>query len=173
MAYAEGDVEAFRDALERIPEVIDHEVTPVDEDAWYAYVRDETNPVSRQLFGTFTRGSLLIVPPIEYGGDGTVTFSVFGPAGEVQDAIDGVPDPIDVEVHEVSGLAATPSGAEGLLSDRQREAIDAALEVGYYEIPREGSQADVAEAMGCAPSTAAEHLRKAEAKVLRATFGVE
>ncbi|HKJ60281.1 MAG TPA: helix-turn-helix domain-containing protein [Halobacteriales archaeon] len=173
MAYVEGDVGAFRDALERIPEVLDHEVTPLDEDACYAYVQDETNPVSRQLFGTFTRGSLLIVPPVEYGGDGTVTFSVFGPTGEVQDAIDGVPDPVDVEVHEVTGMVGSPTGVEGRLSDRQREAVEAALDVGYYDIPRTGSQVDVAGAMGCAPSTAAEHLRKAEAKVLRTTLGGE
>jgi hypothetical protein len=76
MAYVEGDVDAFRDEVGGLPEVIDFEVTRAGEDACYAYVRDETNPVSRQLFGTFTRESLLVVPPIEYGGDGTVTFSV-------------------------------------------------------------------------------------------------
>lgn len=171
MAYVEGDVESFRAEVERIPEVLDHEITTTGADAFYAYVLDATNEVSRQLFGTFTRGSLLIVPPIEYGGDGTVTFSVFGPAGEVQDAIDGVPDPVDVEVHEVTGMAASPAGVDGRLSDRQREAVEAALDVGYYDIPRTGSQEDVAAAMGCAPSTAAEHLRKAESTVLRATFG--
>jgi predicted DNA binding protein len=57
--------------------------------------------------------------------------------------------------------------AESLLTDRQREAVEAANDLGYYEIPREASQEDVAERIGCAASTAAEHLRKAETKLLR------
>jgi len=52
------------------------------------------------------------------------------------------------------------------LSDRQREATDAALDLGYYEIPREADHRDVASALDCAPSTTAEHLRKAEAKLV-------
>lgn len=163
MAYLEGDVDAFRRAVDGLPEVLDYDLTTTGDDGFYAYLQDETNEVSRELFGAFTRGSVLIVPPISYGGDGTVTFSLFGPAGEVQDAIDGVPDPVSVTVHEVSGLEAAPTVAGAGLSDRQREAVGAALDVGYYEVPREGSQEDVAAAMGCAPSTAAEHLRKAEA----------
>ncbi|MBX0287507.1 helix-turn-helix domain-containing protein [Halomicroarcula sp. F28] len=53
-----------------------------------------------------------------------------------------------------------------LLSDRQQEAIQTALELGYYEIPRAVSHEDVADHIGCAPSTAAEHLRKAESTLL-------
>jgi predicted DNA binding protein len=53
------------------------------------------------------------------------------------------------------------------LTDRQRAALDAAVEVGYYEVPREGSVADVAAALDCAHSTAGELLRKAEAAVVR------
>lgn len=170
MCYVEGDVDIFREELAAIPEVLGYEITPANEDACYAYVTDETNQISRQLFGTLTRGSLLIVPPIEYGGDGTVTFSLFGPADQIQDAIDGVPNPIVVTVNEVTGMRALPTGVETLLSDRQREAIDAALTLGYYEIPRVASHEDVAAAIGCAPSTAAEHLRKAESKLIRSVL---
>jgi predicted DNA binding protein len=53
------------------------------------------------------------------------------------------------------------------LTDRQREAVRAAVEAGYYAVPREASLADVAEAIGCAESTASEHLRRAEAAVMR------
>ncbi|MFC7174018.1 helix-turn-helix domain-containing protein [Haloplanus litoreus] len=42
---------------------------------------------------------------------------------------------------------------------------------GYYDSPREGSVADVAATLDVAPGTAAEHLRKAEATVMRAAVG--
>lgn len=49
---------------------------------------------------------------------------------------------------------------------RQEEAIVAAHDAGYYEIPRECTTADVAEAMGVERRTAEEHLRIAERKLV-------
>ncbi len=72
----------------------------------------------------------MAAPPIEYHQNGTVTFSLFGPA----------------------------------------EYIQAALSLGYYGVPRTASHEDVAEELDCAPSTAAEHLRKAEATVIETVF---
>ena len=169
MVYAEGDVEAFRDEVGAVPEVLDFEVVPAGDDGFYGYLRNELNDLSRRLFGTFTRGSLLVFPPLEYG-DGAATLSVFGPLDEVQAAIEAVPPPVEATVDEVSGMGATPGLVEPLLSPRQREAVAVALEVGYYDIPREGDYRAIAARMGCATSTAAEHLRKAESKVLRAAF---
>ena len=173
IVYAEGDVEAFRAALRGVPEVLDFEIVSTGGDGFYAYLRNELNDLSRRLFGTFTRGSLLVVPPLEYGGDGSATLSVFGPIDEVQAAIEEVPDPFQATIDEVSGMEATPGLGETLLSARQREAVEAAIAVGYYDIPREGDYEAIAARMGCAPSTAAEHLRKAESKVLRAAFASE
>ena len=170
MVYAAGDVEAFRDEIREIPEVLDFETVSTGDDGFYAYLQNELNEVSRRLFGTFTRGSLLVLPPLDYGGDGSTTFSVFGPIDEIQAAVEEVPPQFEVTVGEVSGMGATPGLAETLLSPRQREAIEAAIDVGYYDIPREGDYEAITARMGCAPSTAAEHLRKAESKVLRATF---
>jgi hypothetical protein len=36
-----------------------------------------------------------------------------------------------------------------------------AVELGYYDTPREATHADIAEALGCAPNTAAITFRKA------------
>jgi predicted DNA binding protein len=66
---------------------------------------------------------------------------------------------------------AAPGILESLLSERQREAIAVAVDRGYYEIPRQMSHEDVAAAVDCAPSTAAEHLRKAESKLLQSVVG--
>lgn len=108
---------------------------------------------------------------VEYHPDGTVTFSMFGPGEMIQAAIDTVPNPVSVTVEEISGLQAMPQTVASALTDRQREAVEAAIEVGYYDVPRTGSQDDVATRLDCAPSTAAEHLRKIESKVLRSLFG--
>jgi hypothetical protein len=169
--YAVGDADAFEAAVEGIPEVLGYDLERTGEGAFYVYVRDATTDALGDLFGPVTRGGLIVVPPIRYREDGTVAFSLFGPDAELQAAVESVPDPVDVAVEEVSGLDATAEAVETLLTERQREVVERAIELGYYEIPREAGHAEVAEALDCAPSTAAEHLRKAESRLVSSVFG--
>ncbi|MFC4448590.1 helix-turn-helix domain-containing protein [Halorussus aquaticus] len=53
------------------------------------------------------------------------------------------------------------------LSDRQREVLVTATEMGYYRIPRDATTAEIAAAVGVERRTAEEHLRRAENKLLR------
>jgi hypothetical protein len=168
--YAEGDVEAFEAAVADVPEVLNYELEPAGEGAFYVYIRDATTDALGDLFGPVTSGGVVAVPPIVYREDGTVELSVFGPDEEIQGAVETVPDPVEITVLQVGGLAGTDVAAESRLTDRQRAAVQAALDLGYYEVPRTASHEDVAAALDCAPSTAAEHLRKAESSVLRWVF---
>ena len=166
MHYVEGDAERFRAAAESFPEVIDIELTRAGAGEFYAYVLDATNESVREMFEAVDRSPAVVIPPIEYAADGTVSYSVFGPGDEIQAAIERLPDPVDVTVEEIGGLAAVPGVEAGLLSDRQRTAMEAALSLGYYEIPRRATHEDIADLLDCAPSTVDEHLRKAESRVL-------
>jgi len=167
--YVEGDREAFVEQVEAIPEVDGYDVLSAGSDVFYAYIRDDATPETQAIFSAFMQQPMVVVPPIEYRDDGA-SCSVFGRAADVQVVIDHVPAPMSVEVAEVSGMAALPGVVEPLLTDRQREAIETALARGYYEIPRTASHEDVADEMGCAPSTAAEHLRKAESTLIQAVI---
>lgn len=63
-----------------------------------------------------------------------------------------------------------PGGLFDELTDRQREALEAAYRSGYFAWPRESTAEEVAQALDIAPSTFHAHLRKAEAVVLAALF---
>lgn len=169
--YVEGDREAYVEALDEIPAVLDHDIADAGEGAFYTYHQCEVGRGAAELWSAFTQGSMLLVPPVEFGDGGTSTFSLFGESAEIQAAIDALPPEIDVDVLEIGGFSDAPGLADAVLSERQREAAGAALELGYYEIPREASHEDVAAAIDCAPSTAAEHLRKAESKLLQSIIG--
>ena len=169
--YAEGDVDAFSAAIEEIPEVIDADIERTGEDAFYVYLRDATTDALREMFGPLTAGGIVVIPPVFYGADGRVTLSLYAPDEQLQYALDRLPDAIDVSIKAVSGLGGSGLIADGTLTDRQREVLRTALAMGYYEIPRETDHEAVAEAMGVAPSTAAEHLRKAEQAVIRSAMG--
>jgi predicted DNA binding protein len=168
LIYIEGDVNVFQNQIQQKPEVLDFEIMETGDSSFYTYFQTELNEISEQLFATLTRGSLLMVPPYTYG-DGSVTISLFGPTDEVQTAVAKIPAPFEVKINEVSGLGAIPGLSEPVFSERQYDALEAAKDIGYYDIPRQGTYEDIAARIGCAPSTAAEHLRKAEAKIIRTT----
>lgn len=168
--YIVGDADAFERAMQEIPEVVGYDIERIDERSFYVYVRDATTDSLQELFSPIASGGLIVVPPIEYEPDGTVVFSMFGPDSEVQEAIDGVSVPVDVTIEAVGGLAGTTAAIESHLTDRQRDVVETAVELGYYDIPRSASQEDIAAELDCAPSTVAEHLRKSEARTLRAHF---
>ncbi len=56
------------------------------------------------------------------------------------------------------------------LTARQREVLETAFRVGYFEVPREASAADVAAELDIGQSTVVEHLRRAERNLLAGQF---
>lgn len=58
----------------------------------------------------------------------------------------------------------------GDLTDRQREVLQTAFEMGYYEWPRDCTAQDVADELGITSTTFSEHVFAAERKVLTFLF---
>lgn len=168
--YVEGDREAYVDALEATDRVVDYRVTPLDEESCYAYVREESSPFDVALEEAFLGPGLLVVPPVEFRSDGTARLTAVGEPDRLQAALEDVPADARVDVERIGEYDGAPSTFGADLTDRQREAAAAALEVGYYDVPHSGSLGEVAERIDCAPGTASEHLRKAERAALRAAL---
>ncbi|WP_440765996.1 helix-turn-helix domain-containing protein [Natronorubrum sp. DTA7] len=64
-----------------------------------------------------------------------------------------------------SVVSTTDSGA--LLTDRQRELLEAAIREGYFEIPRECTLAELAETLEIDKATASTTLRRGEAALVK------
>lgn len=102
-------------------------------------------------------------PEIE---DGAVTVSFSGSQEAIADTISEYEDRgVSPELRK---LGAYDGGERPLdvLTDRQREVIETAFEMGYYEVPRETATEDVAGELGLDPSTVAEHLQRAERNLI-------
>ena len=71
--------------------------------------------------------------------------------------------------HELVSLVESggDDSEENLLTERQREVLEAAMREGYFEVPRESSLEDVADKLGVDKSTASGVLRRGEARVLK------
>jgi predicted DNA binding protein len=77
---------------------------------------------------------------------------------------------MDVQVERIGRFQGGAEDPLASLSERQREALEAGLDLGYYDRPRTATHDDIADALGCAPPTASEHLQKAEAALVRAAL---
>jgi predicted DNA binding protein len=132
----------------------------------YVYAREALSTVQRGLVAAFTRAGLVFVAPVVYRDDGRVDVSVAGPEPALQSVLDDVPDGVGVDVRRIGRYETAAVGGGDRLTARQHEALQAAHDLGYYDSPRAATTADVAERLDCAPGTAAEHLRKAEARLV-------
>lgn len=161
---------ADRDALERVLEatgnVTEYKIVAAGDEMNYVYMEEEARSLEASLQGVLDEYGLILVPPFEFTTDG-IRMVVAGEQEDIQKALDALPDGLEVEL-EYLGEYSGGGMNDGQLTERQREAVAAAVDVGYYAVPREGGVQDVAERLGCAASTASDHLRRAEAKVMRA-----
>ncbi|MFB6295609.1 MAG: helix-turn-helix domain-containing protein [Halobacteriales archaeon] len=96
--------------------------------------------------------------------EGRATWEVTAP----QDRISALGEQLDA-----FGIEFTVEGihqhlaAEQFLTDRQRRLVETAVELGYYDTPRECSLTDLADDLGIAKSTCSETLHRAEGKIIK------
>jgi hypothetical protein len=167
----DGDIDRFREGLEDVPGVRTADTTPVTADRFTLLVTLEPAvvPLMEEVLGAVTRDGLVVVKPIVYR-DGQVHARIVGSSSVLQTAIGEFPDAVDVEIATVGEFNRGRETPISLLSDRQREALVTAFDLGYYEHPRRATHEDVAARLGCAPNTVSEHLQKAEMKLVRAAM---
>jgi predicted DNA binding protein len=165
-----GDVDRFETALENDDAITDYELLRESESESYCFVSGIGTPDARALWENFKRGSLMTVPPATWNADGSYTFTLVGRETDIQTAIERIPSTARVEIESVGGTQVSAERIRHRLTERQRTAVQAGLELGYYSTPREATTEDVAEAIDCGVSTAAEHLRKAESKIIQGLF---
>ena len=169
----DGDPDAFAEMLRAAPGVLEWEFTAVEDGTFYAFVEEETPDRDEEILDAISQTGIMAVPPIEFDSDRTATFTLVGTAGAIRPALEELPDAMGMDVLRVGEYDRRRELFDSGLTARQREAVAAAVDAGYYDSPRRGSIEDVAASLDVAPSTAAEHLRKAESRVMAAVLEVD
>jgi len=99
--------------------------------------------------------------------DRGATMSIVGPQSAIADVLEEyAAEGAAPDLRRIAGY----DGRERPLADlteRQREVVETAYDLGYYEVPREGSTEAVATELDLDPSTVAEHLQRAERNLMR------
>jgi len=112
-----------------------------------------------------------LFPPLGIS-DEKVKFSFLGSEQQIKDFMEGI-DAIGIRYRVVLLTDAnfSPTSPLNQLTEKQREVLITAYKLGYYEIPRKITSKELANKLGLVDSTVAEHLRKAEQRLMMQILG--
>jgi predicted DNA binding protein len=169
--YVVADVDAYREQVASVDSIRWFELTPIDDDSFYVYVCQEQRAADAAWREAFAALDILVVPPIRYHDDGRFDITLLGEGENLRAVVEGLPEGVETTVLEVGEYDRRHPRVTSDVTDRQLEAARVAVDVGYYERPREGSLADVGERLDVAESTASTLLQEAESRVMHALLG--
>jgi predicted DNA binding protein len=169
--FVRGERDAYRRAISSVDAIVDFELSRVDDAGFYSYVVQETRPEDAAWRSAFAARNLVVPYPVVYDETGRTRLTVVGADDDLRGVVDDLPDEVGVTVHGVGRLDFRLGSPAAELTDRQLEAVRVARDMGYYEVPRDHSLEDVADAMDVARSTLSTHLRKAERALVERAVG--
>jgi len=166
LLYLDGDIQAFEQILTDADVVIHYDITQLSQTRGYAFVHSKSPPVEREILSIGSHDGLLPISPVRYHHDGSFSFRVLGTLDTLQAAVEALPEAVETRIEKVGGHELGRSPLPPDFPERQWEALTVAFDIGHYDIPRTATRDEVASRLGCAPSTASEHLQKAERRLV-------
>lgn len=171
-----GDPNAVVEALDGCHHVIDYDVLgdddgngDGDECSIYVYVRPG-QPAGKLMRLIETYG-LVVDTPLEFTAAGDLRVTIVGQQLMIRQALRELPSGVEVTVEQAGEYALGEATMLSALTTRQRRVLETAVEMGYYSVPRESTQQDIADELGVSTSTVDEHLRKVEERILSRLVG--
>lgn len=164
LSQVHGDRDRYCEILERADHVIDYAVSGTDGTV-FGYLHFEPTNLARRMLLRRRESEVMFDMPIEIADDGSYVVTLIGEDAAFTEAFRSLPEEVGIEVVETGEYHTGARELFDCLTDRQQEVLEVAVREGYYENPRQTTQTDLAEAVGCSPGTVGEHLRKIESRV--------
>lgn len=164
-AEARGDPERLREMLAESDLVHDFTVTADDEGRIYSYSHYDPDDTVRDLMLRRREQEPIVRMPVEYTDDGAMRATYVGRDAAFRDAMADQPKGVEVEIVSTGDYHPKAEDLFAQLTVRQQEILRTAVELGYYENPRQATHREIADAMDRSPATVGEHLRKIESAV--------
>jgi predicted DNA binding protein len=164
-AEASGSQDRYKEIMESSPYVIDYLIA--GENRWMAVSHFEPTEEVRQAL-ELQRDSLLVIDtPIHFTPEDYLKITYLG-SDETFRALSEFVEEVDsmsFDILDMGDFEASESSFSRIITPRQEEVLEVAVDVGYYREPRQASLEDISEVVGITPGTVGEHLRKVEERV--------
>jgi len=159
-----GDLGRATEILRTEADVLESEVSGDREGL--AYVHFVPTDTIEQLLGILDDYEVVQQTPIDCLESGGVRSTVVGDDETIRAAVDAIPDELTLSLESIGEYHPESQELFSILTPRQQEILEAAVQMDYYEVPRGTTHEDIAEVVGVSAGTVGEHLRKVEGKVL-------
>jgi len=161
----------FKDSSSKVEDLLANgflvEVQPLEHEKSGAYiVFMRGGPSLSSVLSSVGVADGYLFPPLGIH-DGKIKFSFLGSAPQVSDFLKKIGAMgIRYKIVLMSDARFSPDSPLNQLTEKQREVLIIAYKLGYYEIPRKINSDQLAAKLHIVNSTAVEHLRKAEQRLL-------
>jgi predicted DNA binding protein len=164
-----GDLELATTLLADAPDALAYDITGTDEHG-VAYVQCRTAGLVDDLLATLHDHEIVIDWPVHYFDDAKrgLTLTVLGTSRAIQRAVADLPPELDFALERIGEYEPDTGRLSRLLTERQLDVFELAVQEGYYEIPRETTHRELAAKLELATGTVSEHLQRIESKLVRA-----
>ncbi|GAA0254355.1 helix-turn-helix domain-containing protein [Haladaptatus pallidirubidus] len=129
------------------------------------YLHCEMNESLGGILSAVQQSEIIMAMPIEFLDDDCLRVTFIGEHESLHRILDKSAEFADIEIERVNEYGSEDR-LSSVLTDRQQEILTAAVERGYYEVPRQATIGDIADAMELSQATVGEHLQKIESRVL-------
>lgn len=160
-----GDLDSIAAVLDESQEVIQHNISET-RDNHHVYVHFEPNDIVSSLLSIPNEYEVVVDTPMVYTYRGGLRVTVIGDESVFRESMRAVPGDVRLKLEQLGPYKPDTDRLFSLLTERQQEIIQETVQQGYYDVPRQATHQDVADALGCSAGTVGEHLRKIEAKLI-------
>ncbi|MFQ3320255.1 MAG: putative DNA binding protein [Natronomonas sp.] len=161
-----GNLDHVAEILETQSDIIAYDVSGDREGL--AYIHFRPTKTIEALLSIPQDNEIVQKMPIDCLEGGGVRVTLVGHDDTIQQVVSSIPSSLTLSLEGIGDYHPDSEQLFSVLTERQQEILEAAVEMGYYEVPREVTHEDIANKIGVSAGTVGEHLRKVEGKVLSA-----
>jgi predicted DNA binding protein len=165
LAEASGSQERYRQIMDGSPFVLDY--LTAGGERWLAVSQFEPTEDVRRALELQRESFLMVETPMRFTSEDDLEVTYLGTDETFRKLSAYVEEmgSVTFDVLDTGEYDADESSFARLLTSRQEEVLEAAVDLGYYSEPRQASLEDVGGVVGISPGTVGEHLRKVEERV--------
>ena len=161
-----GDLDEAERLLGEHTDVLEYSISSEKPQTGLVYVHARPPPVMKRFLKLPRTHEVFFNFPLGSTNDGKLRVVMLGETNDVlREALADVPTELGVTVERIGPYPAAKGHVLTLLTDRQQEVLDIALDLGYYDVPRQATHGDIADRLGLSAGTVGEHLQKIESRV--------
>ncbi|WP_435065049.1 helix-turn-helix domain-containing protein [Halobaculum sp. EA56] len=164
-----GDLDDAARLLSENADVLGHSISSEQGGSALVFVHARPPPELKQFLTLPRSHEVFFDFPIRGTRDGRLRVVLIGETNQViNEALADLPPALDVSIERIGPYLETGPPLLAQLTDRQREVLGVALDLGYYDVPRRATHRDIADRLGLSVGTVGEHLQKIESRVFEA-----